>query len=272
MSLTLSTNYSNNLILNIYPTLACNFKCSYCYSYKNNKNTQMTKQEFLNLINEINQVKEKAFINFLGGEPTLYKYLPLIKNIESKHLINITTNGQYPEILLKLKDVKFELEVSLHYEYFNDEYFQNLKKLFPLNPTFIINISKKTFRYLKIIKKFLPKDAKISLNYLSGISPNLLLSKKLKEKIENEFKNYNTQDSTTYFLNNKKISFDKFKTIYDLGFKNWICNNNIIDIYKNKKVLSCTQQEIKELKIHNMQCPFKKCLINCYADTRKIKV
>ena len=278
----LKTNHSDDIIINIYPTMKCNLKCSYCYSDNSNlKDFEFTREEFIDILNTLNIINpsNKIYLNFLGGEPSLFPYLNEIKILNSNILINITTNGQNPKNILNLNNLQnIELEISLHYEYFSEKYFNKIKEIInksKFSKTIIINLSKQMVSKIQTIKDFLLpfKDKiKISLNCLTGISgaENCLIKKYIRF-----FKEFNIEENnSSYFLNDKEIDFIKFEKVYNkINYKNISCYNNIFDIKKNKTIkyfISCNQQEVKDFNIKPMKCPFKHCQINCFADTLKV--
>ena len=63
----------SRLILSICPTLACNFKCSYCFESFKRDNKVMSRKTIDQLINFIRQHKKcrELFVTWYGGEPTM---------------------------------------------------------------------------------------------------------------------------------------------------------------------------------------------------------
>ncbi|MBM4128876.1 MAG: radical SAM protein, partial [Nitrospira sp.] len=89
--------------LQFYPTLECNFSCSFCFNRNIKPFREMSVknlERFLSVISDIG-VKE---IDMLGGEPTLYSHFhELIELIKEKNLkTTISTNGSAVEILKEL--------------------------------------------------------------------------------------------------------------------------------------------------------------------------
>lgn len=88
--------------VNIWVTLNCNFRCRYCYEkdkYENKELNYDTADSIINFIKCKIKKKQKLYINFHGGEPTLnfdiIKYIVLNVNKSITNITDfaITTNG-----------------------------------------------------------------------------------------------------------------------------------------------------------------------------------
>lgn len=93
-------------------TNKCNFRCLHCYNYsgEHNRESEMSDQEILNIINEICDYQPDS-ICLCGGEPLLrvgliYKICDLVKNKNSNNVINMVSNGYFlnDEIANNLKE------------------------------------------------------------------------------------------------------------------------------------------------------------------------
>lgn len=124
----------------------CNFNCSYCFNKtdlekdKININFQQTKC----VIKQLNKIKRLYLVNFLGGEPTVFKYcMYAIKHLNC-YAMMITTNGYKTEQIKMIYDISKQyhkhiiLSISLHYEKFLEnkkEFYNRLKTLISLTKT-----------------------------------------------------------------------------------------------------------------------------------------
>lgn len=114
---------SRTLSLTIAPTMACNFRCIYCFEqgYYGNKlmdeNTQENLMKFIK--KHINGVKY-LHVTWFGGEPLLgmsiietlsQKMISLCEEINVKYYANIVTNGYLltPKVAEKLREYKVTL-------------------------------------------------------------------------------------------------------------------------------------------------------------------
>jgi cyclic pyranopterin phosphate synthase len=111
--------------LRVSLTNSCNLSCSYCVdssAVKQNNNIEqhkvLTTEQYLKIIQVLNQTLALETVRLTGGEPTLYKELiPLIKGISETGIKNIkmTTNGSLLEkniIELKIAGLS-SLNISL---------------------------------------------------------------------------------------------------------------------------------------------------------------
>lgn len=89
------------LFVTIETTLGCNYKCVHCYNFDrsgpvpaNVKGEQLTKEEFLNIIDQVCSAGA-LYISFTGGESLLYPHLSdLIERVvENKSMARVKTNG-----------------------------------------------------------------------------------------------------------------------------------------------------------------------------------
>ncbi|QOR35742.1 radical SAM protein [Clostridium sp. 'deep sea'] len=113
---------NDSLGLTIAPTLACNFKCIYCYEKENLNSSYMTEeviQAMLEFIKKRIEIISNLGITWYGGEPLLaldtieYLSKEIIKMCEENNVhynAGIITNGYSftKEVAQKLKDLKVE--------------------------------------------------------------------------------------------------------------------------------------------------------------------
>lgn len=132
-------NYDELLKISIMLTNRCNYSCNYCISnIPNTKDKYDIKKEYLNLF--FKHLKKSKFdkkfrVNFLGGEPTLYKdiyyVIDSILNNYSETILKILTNGSasvdYYNSLTNKYNIK--LDISYHPQYANDQHFIDIIKM-----------------------------------------------------------------------------------------------------------------------------------------------
>lgn len=109
------------LYVDFYPSLKCNANCLFCYLPEKAREKflgiSMSLRDILKITNKL----KKAgifFINLLGGEPFLLRWLPDFIDYcsERKLLINITTNGLLPNerIIKRIASPFINVNVSIH--------------------------------------------------------------------------------------------------------------------------------------------------------------
>lgn len=164
-------------------THSCNLSCSYCAhekfretynenGYIQNK-LEETAKDVSKLIDGIFQNKVK--IDLIGGEPTLYDIIAILKNISSSKLyrIQITTNftrpiSYYKELAeyLNSRNIELSLTASFHYQFMNmDRYFEKVNQLKDLCTIFCCEIVS-TFENQDLIKEFEKRCKDSDIDYL----------------------------------------------------------------------------------------------------------
>lgn len=109
-------------IIEIHPSYACNNKCNYCF-HKNNKiNGDDSALEHKHYKAIIEEMRSLGIFNLSisgGGEPTLYKELPLLIKEANKNLIKvrIVTNGnlasdEFIELLELVEEIRFSVDAA----------------------------------------------------------------------------------------------------------------------------------------------------------------
>lgn len=176
------------LELTIYPTFNCQLNCSFCYVEKNKcLETDVVKWE--NLFAEAKMLGVQD-ITILGGEPTTYKYLPLLLYKLDDLNINsfMTTNGYYlpPSVIDAITTSNVSISFSL----------QSLDKL---------NVKLMGIDHKRIIKNILllkSKGKKIRLNIVySGQTYNQIV-KIIDFCLQNDIDDI----SLSAYINTKNIS------------------------------------------------------------------
>ena len=81
----------------------CNLNCKYCYQ-KHCKN-EMSYEVIDKFLERFNALPGVHHINFFGGEPFLYmeKMLYILKRIDQKHDVSVTTNGTFRKEFYELE-------------------------------------------------------------------------------------------------------------------------------------------------------------------------
>jgi uncharacterized protein len=139
------SNPNNKYTIEVTPTQACNFNCTYCFEHGTNlkenilqKNMDLVISQIENIFNDpwFDKSFENKNISLWGGEPSLD--ISFIEKVVSHFLYDkdvtffIYTNGsrikELMPILLKCKDVeaideKFKVQIS-----YDGKYLQNLKR------------------------------------------------------------------------------------------------------------------------------------------------
>ena len=114
---------TNSLFMEI--TNKCNKKCSYCYNNmdKNIKNTYISKQNIINLINQAQKMNIESII-LSGGEPTLYPELEYITEYILKKQFNckINSNAYNQNRLIDLVNQNINDRRKLQFQFTVDGY------------------------------------------------------------------------------------------------------------------------------------------------------
>jgi len=142
----------NNICLVVYPTMRCNFRCSYCCNYypsseddiRPKYEDELLPEEWIGFFKKINQNYSNVVVNFNGGEPLLYKGIDkLIRkvinfNFDGSMVTNFSIFNRIDDILNIRNINRFKFTITLH----------------PTNNNFNFD---KTLEY---IRKFKEKDIK----------------------------------------------------------------------------------------------------------------
>jgi MoaA/NifB/PqqE/SkfB family radical SAM enzyme len=101
----------------IYPTMICNYNCSFCYYKYMTVRPTKSLQELKVLLKNWKEVYELEAVDITGGEPTIYSdIVPLVEFCSSIDLKpTIITNGSRPELIKDLKEAGIDdFLVSIH--------------------------------------------------------------------------------------------------------------------------------------------------------------
>ena len=287
----LKSKYSNEYIIDWYPLLKCNYKCSYCFVHKENKYFLPEKfMIFKDILNELSKNND-IHLRILGGEPSLIKnfnyYLEMLnKNI----LIEMVTNSS--KDLSNLKRVN-RFEYSIHYEYYEKHKNIFIKNLFvPQYKVIVINLhnefKKNIDFYKKIILELKEYKEKYNLNFDFSINQIVkYYDKRDTLDIEWFLKQFNIEieeNSNKYFLNKKEITYLDYYNIYqkyNSNLKNCWCKVNYFKIdYNYNLKYNCSGgyndflwnlQEIPKFpKLKLWKCKNNFCDAGCFMDCERI--
>lgn len=105
-----------HIFLNI--TFRCNYQCSYC-CFREDKfheiypeEAEFNWQDWSKVLNRF----PPSILDISGGEPFLYcGLLSLLKNLDEKHEVAITTNLSFPEKIIKAKKIRDDITVTVSF-------------------------------------------------------------------------------------------------------------------------------------------------------------
>ncbi len=179
---------SNSFI--IYITNRCNAGCGHCfYSSQLNKESELTLKELTNIVEVLS--KHSEFVILTGGEPFLRSDITDIFDILHKNnikRISLTTNGSFPErvkfLINNVKHYNFSLTIQISLDgigrvhddarNLNDSFNKaihtaNIAKSLGVNTYFLFTITKKNYKQLGEIVKFMQKlDMNIGFELIRG--------------------------------------------------------------------------------------------------------
>jgi MoaA/NifB/PqqE/SkfB family radical SAM enzyme len=127
-----------------HPTLACNYRCSYCLHQKYLPKDASVRniiepQEWGKLLNKF----PRSLITISGGEPLSYNGIyELLELISKKHILSqmVTNISVNPDILLKLNKLGMRVMTSFHKEMSSfEDYFQRVKYLKDRGCNIVVN-------------------------------------------------------------------------------------------------------------------------------------
>ena len=132
-------NIRDQIILDWFPYMKCNYRCSYCSSY--NKNSDFSLELFEKFYDYLKLQNHNILLKILGGEPSLIPNINYILNKLSSLNIDIVmfTNGSRHIVTPK----NISLNISIHYEYISEAYINNIINLIKKQnqkPTVLFNI------------------------------------------------------------------------------------------------------------------------------------
>lgn len=86
--------------IQLYPTLRCNQRCSFCFNDGASTVRDLAPQEAMNLLDILCDLGIRD-LDIMGGEPFLLPWMPsfLHASIKENIMVNVSTNGSFPHIL-----------------------------------------------------------------------------------------------------------------------------------------------------------------------------
>jgi len=84
----------------LYPTMRCNQRCSFCFNDATSTDRDLTPQEALSLLDILCDLGIHD-LDIMGGEPFLLPWMPSFIHAAIKEdiMVNISTNGSLPDVL-----------------------------------------------------------------------------------------------------------------------------------------------------------------------------
>lgn len=262
---------SDYLVIKFYPLTICNYNCSYCYV--KDKSKKYNEKYINDFINFLKIQKYPIDLTILGGEPLLVKNIEnlITKLCDICKNVTLVTNGKYLNNFNI--DERCSVEVSLHYEYINEEYIKNLESI-KRKYTLVINICK-DFDLNKII------NSVKNINQRKVLNP-LYINQKFDvlnvDKIEKDLGILEDYHIKLYKIDNKNITLNElidFGNNRNFHFKNCVCQPNCYKIYPDKPIMrTCDDFIIGDLNtiidIKPIICKQETCFLDCNIHQRKI--
>lgn len=86
--------------IQLYPTLRCNQRCSFCFNDDASTIKDLAPQEALNLLDILSALGIRD-LDIMGGEPFLLPWMPsfLHAAIKERIIVNVSTNGSLPDVI-----------------------------------------------------------------------------------------------------------------------------------------------------------------------------
>ena len=292
----IESDFSKQIIIDWYPTLKCNYRCSYCFVNLDNK-LDFEYKKFERFKNILNKSKNNIYLRILGGEPTLISnFYVYLNELNTNINIELVTNGSNDISHYEINSIEY----SIHLEYFNKnkfQFFQNLLNSKAKKNTVIINIHHSfTEEILKKIKNIITEIKELiyknNLNTKFNINPivNNINDKTLDYDFYIKFfeiENLLEQEhQLNYKLINLKTKETKLISFFDHieiykkrnnNFKGSYCYNNYFKIDYNYNIYYNCQPNIlynilekeKLPEIKPIICPNTYCDDGCFLDCKK---
>lgn len=296
-----SKNHRDDIVIDVCPSLKCNYKCSYCFADVES-GSPFVSDNFDIMLNAI-PYDSNILFRLLGGEPTL---IPTILNItefiiNTRNSVQIVTNGSLLHKLNFQKEVR--IEISIHYEYIDDMYIARIVEGILNNKdneiTIVINVASnlstvdidKIYSVVNAIKLLNIENVDFGLHPLvfndgsdEIIDYDLFMTKfglyDTNLRMSGEYELRNITDGTC-----RDISHLDYTNIYKLmgnDFSGCLCVNNYYDItYDFDLSLDCgcanaykgsiidDPSILTDICNNVVVCDLPYCFDGCYMDTTK---
>lgn len=263
--------------ISIYFNLECQLRCYYCYSQeefgKQWKSQHLSEDLIDKLYDGISQSSEIFVLSLLGGEPTLYpnlsKFIEKFSDLPNVRQINLYTNSIKPLDFLPITP-KLWVCLTHHPSQHNESHIlKNIRTLQSLGIRFRVNLML-IERYKEQIQNFYNLTKPLGVDYeitFLEFKGKLFLDQNIIPELENE---------KVCVFNNKQFSLIEFYQKYgSKKFKLCICHINDYTLNLDGTLQHmCTLDKVniddlKDLKIKKVLCPWGMCNDTCYAKFRK---
>lgn len=276
--------------LDIYPSMFCNYNCSYCFAKSRlNKKYFDTHYYFNRIIDFVKFNSEFSFlIAILGGEPTLIKDFDLelqrLCEVDNIKIVEIITNTSNLDKIIK--NPKIIVTISPHIKYFNFEKTLNFLKSWngAVNMNLPIDRIENILPHLDQYKQI----AKL-INGELNISPlsQLVGTEKYKEVMNFIFENFSIDRAKrnlnvdSFYINSELVPQSEYiKKLLNLQGKKCICEPDGFDIDEKLQLFwSCkdftvladlnTDYKYKISARNKIACDTSKCNLLCYAEFKR---
>ena len=242
-------------------------------------NKTYIKDSFEYVYNFLKNQKSDIKLDILGGEPFLVKDLEYItdKLAQIKIENTIFTNGKY---IRKVNDFSTIL-VSIHYEYLNDLYMQNiLNRIKDLKNKIIFSFTYSIKTDENILKHYIKKIK--DLGYfceLNFIYHNEYFTNYNMEKIIKRLDIEEMIEPFKFKINGKDCNYYDYLKINPKSYKNCFCFLNVFDIdYDLNVKYTCVKDILfnlkdykgQQLEINKLICKKDMCINTCFTETNRI--
>lgn len=215
------------LVVDLYITNVCNFKCEYCdarHEYNESKPITFANAKYL-----IDCISKADDVNFsiLGGEPTLHKDLNQILEYSYSKVkeLELYTNGSTD--LKKIRCDLVKTVISIHpkfYSKFKNKIINNILYLKENNFNFVVKIMMENYENIK--------DIFNKISNLTECFPYNIYSPKENFFTEYKYKDF-INDKQIICVDDNKITFSEYIKKYHKPKSQYLCKMNSIVVLSN---------------------------------------